>query len=120
MVAMKRNNMKNNWLFFGDTCWETNMDFELLKIEKKIAYMVNLLLKMVKEPMYRYICHCFNVHEYFFRFIWKIYYTLKKKAIQMHEYMYENVIDYNIFVLSYYRWHLIHCTMQSPLYNRIY
>lgn len=28
---------------------------------------------------------------------------LKKKAIQIHEYMYENVIDYNIFVLSYYR-----------------
>lgn len=48
------------------------------------------------------------------------YITLKKKAIQMHEYMYENVIDYNIFVLSYYRWHLILNTMQSPLYNRIY
>lgn len=25
------------------------MDFELLKIEQKIAYMVNLLLKMVKD-----------------------------------------------------------------------
>lgn len=23
-------------IFFGDTCWETNTDFELLKIEKKL------------------------------------------------------------------------------------
>lgn len=50
-------------------------------------------MKMLKEPMYRDVYHCIKyVHAYFFKFICKIYHSLKKKAIQMCKYMYEEVI----------------------------
>lgn len=35
-LQLKETIWKITEIFLGDTCWETNMDFELLKIEKKL------------------------------------------------------------------------------------